>query len=128
MTDCLQAAVLVVQVLGLFGLFWYVIETRQMREAAQQQVEASQELIRAATAQVEGMSKPCLTLWAELRNSADAALERYNVAGTVIAASDDGNFVVQNIGNGNALNVRYEFTNPDDSANREPEIFYIPWV
>jgi hypothetical protein len=38
-----------------------------MRRAAQEQVEVSQGLIKAAMDQVEGLSKPCLKLWAELR-------------------------------------------------------------
>ena len=45
---------LIVQTLGAIGLFVYCIETYRIRKASQDQVRASQELIKAAMDQVEG--------------------------------------------------------------------------
>jgi hypothetical protein len=46
--------------------------------------------------------------------------------GNVVARPDGGSYVVQNIGNGVALNVRYRFTRPnnDPSNSRDPR--YVP--
>jgi hypothetical protein len=115
-----------VQVVGLLVLFWYVIETRNIRNAAQQQVATSLDLIKAATNQVEGMSKPCLTFWGDLRDGADAILEMHGAAGNIVARPDQGNYVVLNIGNGVALNVRYHFTRPTDNRDHPRDPRYIP--
>lgn len=123
MSHWIKAATLFIQFLGLVGLFWYVSETMKIRKAAQQQVKASLDLIRAAIAQVEGMSKPCLTLWGDLRDGADAILEMHGAVGNVVARADQGNYVVQNIGNGVALNVRYRFTRLNDP---DREMRYVP--
>jgi hypothetical protein len=74
------------------------------------------------------MSKPCLTFWGELRDGIDAVLEMHNAAGTVVAASDQGSYLIQNIGNGVAINVRYHFTSPSDKPDRKDEMLYIPNV
>ncbi|MGO9124715.1 MAG: hypothetical protein ACLP6G_07475 [Terriglobales bacterium] len=126
MNDCIQVATLCLQVLALIGLFWYVIETMRIRKAAQHQVETSLDLITAATAQVEGMSKPCLTFWGDLRDGADAILEMHGAVGNIVARADQGSYVVQNIGNGVALNVRYHFTKPNDDPNRQRDMRYVP--
>ncbi len=121
----MQTLALCVQILALIGLFWYVIETMKMRKAAQQQVTASLELIKAATDQVEGTSKPCLTLWGELRNGADVMLGMHGAAGNIQARGGDrDSFVVQNIGNGIALSVSYHFERAD--PNRPPDKRYVP--
>lgn len=101
---------LIVQALGLAGLVWYTLETRKMRLASQLQVTISQDLINAAMAQVEGLSKPCLTLWSGLRDGPDTVLEAHGAIGSTKARGDQGTFVVQNIGNGVALNVSYRMT------------------
>jgi hypothetical protein len=119
-------SMLYVQILALIGLFLYVIETMKIRRATQRQVESSLDLIRAATAQVEGMSKPCLTLWGELRDGTDAILEMHGAVGNVVAGANAGSYVVQNIGNGVALNVRYRFTRPNDDPDRPREMRYVP--
>jgi hypothetical protein len=108
MSDCIQAAMLGVQILALIGLLYYASETTKIRKASQQQVE--------------GMSKPCLTLWGELRDGADAILEMHEAVGSIVAAADRGSYVVQNVGNGVALNIRYSFTRPNVVAG----VRYIP--
>jgi hypothetical protein len=128
MSNCLQASMLGVQILGLIGLFWYVIETMKIRKAAQEQLQTSLDLIRAATAQVEGMSKPCLTLWGRLRDGNDAILDMHGAVGNVVAGADEGSYVVQNIGNGVALNVQYRFTRPNDNPNHPRDMRYVPNV
>jgi len=70
-----QCMMLFVQLAGLFGLCLYVWYTRGLLKSAQDHVGVSQGLIKAAMDQVEGLSKPCLTLWAELRDPADAIVE-----------------------------------------------------
>jgi hypothetical protein len=126
MSDCIQASMLCIQILALVGLTWYAIETMKIRKAAQRQVETSLDLIKAATAQVEGMSKPCLTFWGDLRDGAGAILEMHGAVGNVVARADQGNYVVQNIGNGVALNVRYQFTRPNDNRERPRDTRYVP--
>lgn len=117
---------LCIQVLALGGLFWYVFETRKIRRLAQTQLQTSLDLIEAATNQVEGMSKPCLTLWGELREGADAILNMDGAIGNIIAAADHGSYVALNIGNGVALNIRYRFTRPNDNPAHPPDLRYIP--
>ncbi len=112
-----------VQILTLIGLAWYAIETMKIRTAAQQQVKASLDLIKAATDQVEGMSKPCLTLWGEVREGADAILEMHGAVGNIVARPDGGSYVALNIGNGVALNVQYSFTRLANDPNRPR---YVP--
>jgi hypothetical protein len=112
MSDCIQAAMLGVQILALIGLFYYACETRKIRKAAQQQTE--------------GMSKPCLTLWGGLREGIDVMLGMDGAAGNIIAAANEGSYVVQNIGNGVALNVRYHFTRPNEVPGCLPDARYIP--
>jgi|SRR5579864_8445404 len=123
-SDYIQSAMLFVQVLALLGLTWYAIETSKIRKAAQKQVQSSLDLIRAATDQVEGTSKPCLTLWGGLREGTDVILEMHGAAGNIVARGDGNSYVVQNIGNGVAINVRYHFTRenfPEDRPMR-----YVP--
>ena len=103
-----------VQILALIGLICYAVETMKIRKASQQQVE--------------GMSKPCLTLWGELRDGNDAILEMHGAVGNIIAAADGGSYVVQNIGNGVALNVRYRFTRPNDDPARPRDARYVPHI
>jgi hypothetical protein len=128
MSNFIQASMLGVQILALIGLFLYVIETKKMRTLAQSQLKTSLDLIKAATDQVEGMSKPCLTLWGELRDGADAILGMDGAIGNIIAAADRGSYVVQNIGNGVALNVRYRFTRPNDDPAHPRDARYVPHI
>jgi hypothetical protein len=119
---CIQVATLAIQVIGVIGLFWYVIETMKIRTTGQKQLQTSLDLIKAATAQVEGMSKPCISFWGELRDGNDVILEMHGAVGNIVAQSDQGSYVIQNIGNGVALNIKYTFTRP----NREPNERYVP--
>jgi hypothetical protein len=79
-----------------------------MRRASQQQVQVSQGLIGAAMDQVEGLSKPCITLRSCLRDAADTILE-VGAIGSLVACGAGGFFEIENIGSGIALNVSYEF-------------------
>jgi hypothetical protein len=85
----------VVLTLTLAAVLWYTWETMKLR--------------RIASEQLEGMSKPCLTLWADLRDPRAAIMGSDDAVGGTVASGDDANFVVQNIGTGVALNVRYRF-------------------
>jgi hypothetical protein len=121
----IQLMMLIVQTLGAIGLFVYCIETYRIRKASQDQVTASQELIKAAMDQVEGPLKPCITFAARLRDGTDAILEMHGAVGNLIVDPDQGNYVIRNIGNGAALNLRYFFTRPDV---RNPDWRYVPIV
>lgn len=100
MDNYLPFANFIVGVITLGVVFWYAWLTMLLR--------------RAATDQVEAMSKPCLTIWAKLRHQVDAILEMNGAVGAMVARGDDAaNLVVQNIGTGVALNVTYRFNNPD---------------
>lgn len=85
----------IVGVLTLLVVFWYAWLTMKLKNVA--------------TDRVEAMAKPCLTIWAKLRDQVDAILEINGAVGDMVACGDDGNFVVQNIGTGVALNVTYRF-------------------
>ena len=123
---CVQIWMLVVQFLGLMGLIWYAYETRRMRKASEEQVRISQGLIRASMDQVEGLSKPCLTLASGLRDANDAILEMHGAVGNTVARGDAGSFIMQNIGNGIALNVAYQFlTTPRDDPARRRHAYYL---
>ncbi len=127
MYDPIPISMLAVQGLALAGLIWYAFETRWMREAAQEQVKVSQDLINAAMDQVEGLSKPCLTLRSRLRDASDAILEMNGAVGNTEASGDQGRFVLQNIGNGVALNVSYRFEhlNSIDAPPRAHRARYV---
>ena len=112
---------LIVQTLGVIGLAIYCCETYRIRKASQDQVTASQRLIQAAMDQVEGLSKPCIAFSAQLRDGADAILEMHGAVGNLIVLPDGGSYVIHNIGNGPALNLRYFFTR--DNAERDWRTF-----
>jgi hypothetical protein len=111
-----QWLMLTVQFLGLLGLAIYVLETYRLRKASQEQVGVSQRLINASMDQVEGLSKPCITLSSHIRDGADTILE-VGAVGSLVAWGPEGFFALENIGNGIALNVSYEFIH----GNRAPE-------
>ena len=122
---CIQLMMLTVQGLGVVGLGIYCFETYKIRKASQDQVIASQKLIKASLDQVEGSLKPCIAFAARLRDGADAILEMHGAVGNLIVQPDQGSYVIHNIGNGAALNLRYFFTRPDVA---EPDWRYLPAV
>jgi hypothetical protein len=101
----IQFVLMLVNSATLITLIWYAFETMRLRRVAQDQLEA--------------LSKPCLTLWAELRDRADAIVSSNQAVGTTVVRAHDASFVVQNVGNGPALNVRYRFR-PLDVQGRKP--------
>jgi len=100
----IQFTLIVINSATFIALIWYSFETMRLRRAAQDQLEA--------------LAKPCLTLWADLRNQADAILSMNQAVGNTVVRADDANFVVLNIGNGVALNVQYVFRRLDADAQR----------
>jgi hypothetical protein len=110
-----------------FGvLVWYAMETYKLRKAAEEQVKISQDVINAAMDQVEGLSKPCLAFLGVLRDGADTILDMHGATGNITAAAYDGRYVIQNIGNGVALNVQYHFPRLSDDPARPRSFRYIP--
>jgi hypothetical protein len=85
MNDPVQLVTLWISVGTLGGLIWYCVETRRMRIAAQKQIAISQDLMKAANDQVEGLSKPCLALDSDLRDASDAIMG-IGVVGNTVAA------------------------------------------
>lgn len=124
----IQLLTLVLQVVAVIGLFVYCIETYKIRSASQNQVRVSQRLLQSSLDQIEGMSKPCVTFWAELREGQDVILEMHGAAGNLVARPDAGSYVIQNIGNGVALNLRYYIArgNPEFDAPERRRRRYIP--
>jgi len=122
---CIQLTMLIVQMLAVIGLAIYCVETYRIRKASQDQVTASQKLIQAAMDQVEGSLKPCIAFVARLRDAADAILEMHGAVGNLIVDPDQGSYVIHNIGNGAALNLRYFFTRPNVA---EPDWRYLQAV
>jgi hypothetical protein len=106
----IQLMMLIVQTVGVIGLAIYCFETYRIRKASQDQVTASQRIIQAAMDQVEGLSKPCIAFSAQLRERADAILQRDGAVGSLIVLDDGGSYLIHNIGNGPALNLKYFFT------------------
>ena len=105
MADCIALANLIVQSGVLLVLLLYTLETLKMRKAAQEQAE--------------GVQKPCLTLVSAARDYAEAVLEFDDAVGGMIIGAQEGNVVIENIGNGPAINVRYVFrpVNPPQGQN-----------
>lgn len=106
----------VVQAAALVGLIIYAIETYRMRRASQGTLEA--------------MAKPCITFWAELRNPEDVILDMDGATGNLVARPDGGSYVIHNLGNGLALNLRYYITrnNPELDAPANRRWRYIPTI
>jgi hypothetical protein len=107
MADFIQLANCAIGLAALVFLIRYTVETKKIREAAQEQVE--------------GISKPCLTIWADLRNPADAILEMNDAVGGLVVHGVNSNIVVQNIGTGIALNISYYFKSLEASRTDRPE-------
>src|SRR6267378_4598687 len=125
----IQLLTLVVQTLALIGLSAYCIETYKIRVASQKQIDVSQNLLKISMDQVEGFSKPCITFWSELRNGQDVILEMHGATGNLVARPDGGSYVIHNLGNGLALNLRYYVTRNNPQLDQDPERWrYIPTV
>jgi hypothetical protein len=105
----IQGGMLVVQLLAFCGLWTYVRYTRDLRKAAQNQVKVSQELLRAANDQTEGISRPYITIQAKLRDDSHTILDLEGAVGASVVKDEGGRYVAVNIGNGIALNVSYFF-------------------
>lgn len=84
----------VVSTLGFAGLVWYAIETRRLRIIGQRQSEI-------ASAQLERSVVPCVLFLEDLRQSGDAP-DRY--------------LLLENVGAGPALNIRYRLNSWADWA------------
>jgi len=95
MYEWIPLANFLVQCAVLGALIWYTRETLKIRRASQEQAESLQ--------------KPWLTLLTEAREYDDAVLEMDGTVGGMIVAAREGNVAVQNMGNGPAVNIRYEF-------------------
>jgi hypothetical protein len=109
----IQLLMLIVQTLGVIGLGYYCFETYKIRKASQDQVTASQRIIQAAMDQVEGSLKPCLAFAARPRQGEEVILEMDEAVGNQIVQPEGGRYIIDNIGNGAALNLRYFFTRPN---------------
>jgi len=106
----------VVTLLGVIFLAVYALATRGIRIAAQDQTE--------------GQHKPCLTLCAKVRDYSEAILEAGNIVGAMVLADQKGNVSIQNLGNGLALNVRYDLTQiaPSSDPQRVERASYLQHV
>jgi len=76
-------------------------------------------IVRAYSKTRAETHKPCIALVAAARGHEDAVLEMGGAVGAMIVAAREGNVAVQNVGNGQAINIRYEFrpVNPPPGAN-----------
>jgi hypothetical protein len=99
----------ILQVCTFIALLWYAWETLRMRKALSDQVKALRAQLRVAEEQVEAHEKPCLALFTNPDPSLYEAHGEF-IAGTVLTAYASGRIGVQNVGNGPALNVLYQFT------------------
>ena len=85
----------VIQGIILAVLAWYAAETRKIRRVSQQQLEA--------------LHRPCLLLATEARDPDEALLGTDDTVTVLIVSSHNGNTTVENIGNGPAVNIGFEF-------------------
>lgn len=108
-SDKLAADTLILQVCTFIALIWYAWETLLMRRASNSQVKALRAQIRVSEEQVEAQEKPCLALFTDPDPSVHASHGGFT-AGTILTAYAAGRIGVQNVGNGPALNVLYQFT------------------
>jgi hypothetical protein len=109
-----EIVMLAVQILGLYGLFRYVKETKAIRVAAEKQIKVSQDLLLVAMEQAEGIARPCITLASKLRPREEAIGEYNGVKGNSVVKAyknEEGIecLALRNIGNGLALNITYRF-------------------
>ena len=107
----------IVTAVGIVFLAIYAFATRGIQIASQDQTE--------------GQHKPCLTLCAKGRDYTDATIEPGNVVGAMVLTNEKGNISIQNLGNGLALNVRYDVTqvtpsNDPEKLNRGSFLQHIP--
>ena len=107
---------LIVQSLALIGLAIYCLETYKIR--------------RASMDQIESQAKPCITFWAQLRDGADAILAMHGATGNLVVQPNGGSYVVQNLGSGLALNLKYHITrdSPALGEANQREWRYIPTI
>jgi hypothetical protein len=106
----IQEGTLAVQILALAGLIAYVLYTAKLAKAAREQIAVSRDMLHAAMDQAEGTAKPCVVLASRIRDREEALNEIGGAKGSlVVDESDDGLFMVENIGNGVALNVTFKF-------------------
>ncbi len=115
-SNILATAAIAVQTFLLAGVLWYTLETKRLRVQAENQTE--------------GLYKPCLTLWPALRETADAILGFEGAEGIFVLGSNEGAVVIQNVGSGSALNVRYDFAaiGPALSRNTPHPEGYFPMI
>jgi len=108
-TDKVIVDTFVLQVFTFVALLWYAWETLRMRKAQTDQVKALRAQIRVSEDQVEAQEKPCLALFT---NPDPSLYEDHGefVSGTMLTEYASGRIGVQNVGNGPALNVLYQFT------------------
>jgi len=119
--DAIQYKMFWVQCFGAFlgaatlgVLIWYAVETWKLRKAAEAQIKVSQDLLKAANDQAEGIAKPCMTIRGKLRDAAKTLLAMDDATGGVCVGDEGGHYVAVNIGNGIAMNVSYFFTAVQD--------------
>ena len=91
-----------VQLAILVALVWYAVETWRIRKASEEQAEAQQ--------------KPCLTVVTAPRDYDEAILEMNGAVGGMVVAPRNGNIALENMGNGPAINVSYNFNPVDPST------------
>jgi hypothetical protein len=101
------------QVGALLALAVYAWDTRKIKKASEEQAEAAQ--------------KPCLALVTDRRDFDETVLEIDGAVGGAVVAVTNGNVELQNIGNGPALKVRYDFR-PLDPSNISRPRGYLPNV
>ena len=79
--------------------------------------------------QLESYSKPCITFLSELREGEDVSVQTHGATGNLVARADGGSYVMQNLGNGLALNLRYYITRNNPELDQDPNRWrYVPTV
>jgi len=121
----IQLGIFIVQTVGFLALVWYAFETRNIRQAAQRQVDVSHHLLKAALDQTEGLAKPYLILLGKLRDISETIVDMHGAKGSTTADTTDAQFVLKNIGTGVALNVTYSFRRLNSDVPRDAPTTYV---
>ena len=101
-----------IQAGALIALIVYACDTRAIKKASLEQAEAAQ--------------KPCLVLVTESRDYDETAVQADGAMGGAVIARRN-RVALENVGNGPALNVRYDFR-PRDPSNISRPRGYLPEI
>jgi hypothetical protein len=110
-----------VEAIALVGIFiWDRIDGNQQHRETLEQLEVSRKQVEVTQEQVEASHKPCLVLSTTPRAPEEAILGMGGTDSAMIILCPQSQAQLENIGNGPAINARYNLTptNPTSTVSR----------